>query len=143
MAISGITFKKNFDLKRIADERAERTKRELGAALFDAKAEIVDRTLQGRDVDSRGFKNYSERYGKAKLEKTGRATPNLTVTGNMLKNITVKVEQVGKDIVGRLFFSSTAEATKARYNQAIRKFFGLDTSQFNRLIERIRGAWNK
>jgi len=143
MAISGITFKKNFDLKRIADERAERTKRELGAALFDAKSEIVERTLQGRDVDSRGFKGYSERYGKAKLEKTGKATPNLTVTGNMLKNITVKVEQVGKDIVARLFFSSAAEATKARYNQAIRKFFGLDTSQFNRLIERIRGAWNR
>lgn len=154
-------FRKNFDLKQIAEQKIERTHRELEKELEGAIREIVRRTQSGQDMDNRQFADYTDEYkawkqgftksgklrsrgGRAKraeFRKVG--TVNLTYSGDMLAAINSKVERVGNDLLGILFFNNPNDAAKARGNMEKRKFFGLSKEQIERLIQKMRNALNE
>lgn len=133
----GMTFRKNFDVRALADEGRKRRKFALERAMEEAAGEIVQRTQSGKDVNGSGFKAYSKEYAKTK-SKSGRSSkPDLTFSGRMLTSITSKVEETSTGIVGRIFFPSS-QSVKARANQAIRRFFGLSKKQIDKLTDALR-----
>lgn len=140
---SSFEFKKNFDLKKIAEEKIERTQKELERELESAAREIVSRTRSGHDVDGSTFEPYTAQYRKRKTKSGRSANVDLTYSGRMLAAITSKVERVGNDLLGTLFFNNPQDAAKARGNLNKRKFFGLSKEQIERLIQKMRNALNE
>lgn len=63
----------------------------LQAAAVSAVSLIQRRTARGVDLDGRAFAPYSEGYARAKALSGRRSTPpDLTLTGQMLRNLKVK-----------------------------------------------------
>ena len=60
-----------------------------------ARELIVRRTQQGRDEDDNPFTPYSPAYAALKAEAGGSATVDLTVSGDMLRAITVEPDDTG------------------------------------------------
>lgn len=85
----------------------------------EIKADIIQRTQSGKDINERSFKPYSKSYAKTKSTRT----VNLTVKQQMLNAIDWK--QIKGGI--RFYFNSKEQNDKAYENQYKngRKFFGL------------------
>jgi hypothetical protein len=60
-----------------------------------ARERIILRTRQGRDRDDRLMHPYSPEYAKAKAEALGTRRVDLTVSGEMLNNITIEPDKDG------------------------------------------------
>lgn len=112
------------------------------AALEEEIGTIIKRTQAGVGVNGDRFVEYSQKY-KIKRINSGRrgSPPNLTWSGQMLQAIqsTVSVQNWG--LQGKLFFLPS-QAGKARYNQSLRKFFGLSKEQLNNIIIKLKKALN-
>lgn len=126
------------DIGRIARDNFDAIEQELGKAIQDAASEIDQRTASGQDVDGQSFAPYAPSTVKSR-EKAGRRTDyvDLTFTGRMLASITHAVKRVGDGFEGTIFFGSAAEATKARFNQERRNFFGLSDEQIAKIRARL------
>jgi len=134
----GIAFRKNFDLKALADEARKRRKTTLERELEEAAREIVTRTQQGIDVNGSRFKRYSKEYELAKRKKLGGPTqPDLTASGRMLASIRTEVKERGNGLTGRIYVLAS-QAVKALANQKLRRFFGLSKKQIQQLTDALR-----
>ena len=60
-----------------------------------ARETIVRRTQEGRDEEDAAFRPYSPRYAEVKAEAGGAPTVDLTVSGEMLRSITVTPDEDG------------------------------------------------
>ena len=135
-------LKTALDFEKLKRTALDRLERESQRAVSDETTAIVMRTRAGLDVDGAPFKRYSAQYSDYRAEKGRNITPDLTWTGRMLAAITYRVERLSSEIVGTVFFNSTAEAAKARYNQTTRRFFGFSKEQVRRIVERLQKAIN-
>lgn len=158
--------KNNVNIKRWMTSLKEQQKKKLGRAMEEAAREIVQRTQGGREIENANFKAYTPEYARYKA-KTGRGfklegwekrlnksqqrklikakaaagisiTPDLTFKGRMLANIRTKVFEQGEKLIGMIFFFSQAEGNKARWNQAIRPFFGLSRAQRAAIVNKLK-----
>jgi len=137
-----IEVKSRPDFRKISEEMERGIENALDRQLADEAAEIVQRTQGGHDVDNRSFAPYSAPYLKVRRDKGRGSRPDLTFTGSMLNSITHTVTRVGSEIIGTIFFSSSAEALKAKGNIKSRKFFGLSKEQIINLRNAISRAIN-
>ena len=141
----GLKIRTGVDVQKLigrakVNELKHDLQRRLESALLNERDEIVARTQQ-RSVDMHGntFKPYSRGYAAYKQEKVGHTNVTLTETGNMLQSVQVKVKAAARGIVGKIFFSGTKAADKARKNQESRKFFGLSDEQIARIKKALLG----
>lgn len=135
----GIEIKNKLNIAKIKEDILRKQKVNLDIAINDAAAEIVVRSRSGVDAKGGRFKPLTDKYKKFKVKKGRRPSPDLTFTGNMLAAITSKVEQIGGQLVGTIFFNSAREAAKARGNNLIRRFFELSADQINKIKNRLQG----
>lgn len=126
------------DFKQISQEVKDDLKKNFDKALETAAREIVERSKQQRDVRGSTFKSLTPQYSKYKTSKGRRAVPDLTFSGKMLGAITSKVQDLGKQLLGKIFFTSAAEAAKAQGNMKTRDFFGLSESQVQKITDTIK-----
>lgn len=105
----------------------------------EMKADIIDRTQNGLDVNNNAFKKYSKAYAKEKAETFGSTTVNLTRTEAMLNAIDSKPINKGTTFGLRFFFNSKEQNDKAYANQVTynRKFFGFNKKEKDKIKERI------
>jgi len=103
--------------------------------------EIQHRTQNGDNIEGNKFKKYSKGYAKHKAEHFGSSDVNLTVTNNMLHDMTYKNIDNGV----RIYFGTSTENEKAYWNQIDMKrpFFGLSDYQRAKIIKYIRRQYNK
>lgn len=155
-----ITFKSNFNAKRLSEEVKRRAEDALKKSLLEASSEIKIRTRRGTDANGKAFEKYSDGYKKRKQAATGRGgTVDLTgftyrtknghsyggPGGEMLRAITYTVERVADGILGKIFFNSELEAKKAYWNMIDngRRFFELSKEQFQKIKLAIDEAMKK
>lgn len=108
--------------------------------MSDAATEIVVRTRGQKDANGSGLKPLSLKYKKFKVLKGRQGVPDRTFTGAMLAAITSRVEQVGSNLVGYIFFSSAKEGTKAHGLQKLGEFFKLSQQQITKIISKLQGS---
>ncbi len=60
-----------------------------------ARERIITRTQQGQDQDGQDFAPYSPGYAALKAELGASARPNLQLSGEMLRSITVEPDDTG------------------------------------------------
>lgn len=135
----GIEFKANFDIEKLGQELLDKQETTLARVMEEMAEKIVSRSIAQTDADGKRFVRLSPEYAKRKSRTDRSAVPDLTFTGQMLASITSKVERVGKNLVGRIFFNSAREAEKARGNMKLRKFFALSREQIQTIIDRLTG----
>lgn len=134
-----IEIRSNVDFESIKREILESTEIKLGRALEETAREIVTRSRSGRGPNGEQFSGLSPKYRNYKEKKGRKGVPDLTFTGRMLSSITSDVQRIGREIIGRIFFSSVKEAQKARGNQQTRRFFALSRQQVERLVNLLKG----
>lgn len=136
----GIRVIKFPDLKKLNELAREKRKRVLEREMLFALTQIRADTTAGRDVDGRTFEPYSPEYADFRKKK-GRQSfpPDLTFTGNMLKSIFMTVTVFPTQIIGRLFFPSDTEASKARANNKRREFFALSLDRVQKIVRALNG----
>lgn len=106
----------------------KKRKRALLATAVKGSEIILERTAKGQGFKS-AFPAYSEKYAKFRRE-TGRSTrPDLFYSGNMLGNMTQKANSNQAVI----YFSRSAEAKKAAFNNELRPFMGFDRRESQEL----------
>lgn len=125
----------------------ERVRRQMEDALNDTlpelRDEIVSRTQSGRSINGGGFEAYSAAYAAA----TGKTTPNLTLSGDMLGSMDTSVSRNIGFIEGRIEIQGGFNRSKADWNQGgnsnipARPFMGLSREQERRLIDAIGEAF--
>lgn len=125
------------DIKAIGKELLSEREKILAQQMELAATEIVQRTQSGHSVNGSTFEPYSEGYRKYKSKRGRRTTPDLTFTGHMLGSLTTKIINQGAYLLGQIFFSSSREADKAKYNQKSREFFGLSKQQIDKLTKAL------
>jgi hypothetical protein len=103
--------------------------------------EIQHRTQSGNNIKGNKFKKYSKEYAEYKAEHFGSSDVNLTVTNNMLHDITYKKIENGV----RMYFGTSTENEKAYKNQVQMKrpFFGLSDYQRTKITKYIERTYEK
>lgn len=132
-------------LNKVTDKMAA----DMKIALIDAAAEIDMRTSSGKNIDGGSFAPYRPSTKKQKIRDGKQSSPvNLTNTGKMLAAASkVTIEKTNTKIIGKIGFTSGAEAQKAKWNQEgsksknrpPRPFFGLAQRQIERIVRRLKG----
>jgi hypothetical protein len=103
---------------------------------------IKTRTVQGRDVDGKPFKPYSEGYRLFRIKK-GRPVNkvNLTFTGSMLGSMTY---DIGKNFVRIYFLNTSSDVSEVKNSQKAfflnqdRNFFALSEQDKKRMSAIVR-----
>lgn len=154
---------------RLVKQKLDEAKARLKPALDDEATRIINRTRGGTDVNGQKFAPYTPAYNKRKASfKSGFTTRSrdkvnggykrgknagqvkgefsavnqpvdLTLSGNMLAAIQVKVEDTSSGATGTIYFNSALEAAKAQGNQQKRQFFGLSDEQVQRIRQKLVG----
>jgi hypothetical protein len=147
---------------RLVKQKLDEAKARLKPALDDEATRIINRTRGGTDVNGQKFAPYTPEYNKRKASlrsgfttRTGKKGKNaqtvkgvysattqpvdLTLSGNMLAAIQVKVEDTREGSTGTIYFNSALEAAKAQGNQQKRQFFGLSDEQVQRIRQKLVG----
>ena len=141
----GLKIKNTFNVARVKRELLQPMAKKLNSELLDAAAEIVQRTLSGRDMRGGEFRQYAPMTKRKKIAEGKQSDPvNLTETGQMLKSIKTTVQTLANSLVGRIFFTGGGASTKAsKHMQGAgvpkREFFGLSKEQ----VEKIRKGLKK
>lgn len=125
----------SFNLKSILGyEPSQKQKKMFGDLVSDY---IVDRTLSGKDINNRKFKQYSSEYAERK--GVTRNSVNMALTGNMLESIQDETDENTIKIV----IGSGVDTLKA-YNHNTgdtlpkRKFFGVKSEkQIESIISQV------
>jgi hypothetical protein len=105
---------------------------QLGQAMSDVKQMMLEDIASGKGYDGAAMKQYTPEYKKWKVSKGRKGNVDLTFTGKMLKAMQVSVLELKDKLLGRIYFLA-GERDKARYNLAIRKFFGLSKKNIQQL----------
>jgi len=110
----------------------------------ESRNDIIKRTLQGIDVNSVGFRGYSDDYADFR-EEHGRLIDHATLSfyGNMLKGM--KVKEISKG--AKIYFPDEAERLKAGWHnntgagkgKVIREFFGLTGFEADKAFKKYKG----
>lgn len=80
------------------------TRDDMAAVGALVRQRIVERTARGVDASGQPFAAYSPDYAERKREELGGSgSPDLMVSGEMLRNITIEVRPDGKAV--SLFFA--------------------------------------
>jgi len=147
----------------MAEGYKARTRVGMERAAEEAITEIQRRTGTGVDADGVAFEGYTPEYAafksgftkggqrRTRKSKSGKrskvrtnfgaaAKVNLTASGNMLRLIRSKVEEVGGRLIATLFFGTAKEAAKAKGNMRKRRFFALSREQVKQIATTIRNA---
>lgn len=134
-----IEFKSNFNADKLSKDAMEKHSKDLEKAMAEAAREIIERTRQQKGVNGGAFVRLSEKYKKYKTSKGRRGVPDLTFSGNLLNSIQTKVEKLGKDLIGLIYFSSPKESLKAQGLMKLRKFFALSDKQKEKISKKLEG----
>lgn len=153
----GITFSGGFkppslDLEKTLKQQLERE-----------KANMDLRIQSGRNVDGQSMGSYSPEYAKYRADlgrQTG--TKDLTLKGEMLRSIRIKVTRAANLLIGEIYFGSsntqyrrvfkrprkgkTSSTTssntvdRAKGNQKRFHFFGFSKDQFQRIRDALKSS---
>lgn len=99
----GLTCKINFDGKRLA-QRLQIDSSVLSAELMAAETEIIRRTAAQKGIEGDKFPALSEKYKKYKKAVGCKPVPDRTLTGDMLKAVSSKIENPRPDRVQGVLF---------------------------------------
>lgn len=137
------------DFKELGIELNEHDMREVGLLL---RERVVSRTRSGVDVRGNGFRGYSADYAEQKAAELGAGPVNLTVSGNMLNDITL-LETTTKSVslgwagmggggaLGKQTFIQRSRAMpseeKASFNNATREFFDASEDDKEAIVEML------
>ena len=102
----------------------------LAVAQFQ-RGNISRRTLKGLDFQGRNFAPYTPEYAEFRRQEGRPLRPDLNFTGQMLGAMTIEASPSR----GRIFFTRTAEGTKALGNDKKRPFFSIGIKEENRIVE--------
>jgi hypothetical protein len=165
-----ITFKKNFDEKKLLAAKLEKARAALDVATQFEVTEIKRNMDAGRGFDGSAFAAYSTAYASYR-RKIGRGTtPDLTLTGKLRSSIQAKAAKLtGKGVQAGIFIldtpgtqaprapskrkrrasanqrpaSSVEKAHFVQEGRRPRKFFGLSAEAIERIVKRVQEAFNK
>ncbi len=153
----------DLDLVKDLEQRLSTIETELSKSLQIETGKMKERIRSGRDVDNKQM-TLSADYQQAKIRSGRNGIADLTWTGTLLNSITTKVEKVGNNIVGTIFFLSTTapapkikpktkrktKATQSRQVKTLDKarglidqgknFFGLTDEQVTNIKNKIKEA---
>jgi hypothetical protein len=166
----GISFKSNFDPKKILADKLARARDALDVALQYEATEIKRNMSAGKSYDGSAFAKYSKGYEDYK-KAIGRNTQvDLTLTGKLRDSIQPKAAKINtNNVEGGIFIANLPGTTppkrpskrkrratvaqrpantieKAHFIQegrVPRKFFGLSNDAIKRIIKRVQEAFNK
>jgi hypothetical protein len=138
-----ISFKSTFSAKKRATEILTKKKQQLGQAMSDAQGDLKADLKQGIGTDGSAMAELTPKYRDFKLgltkgksrsgkQKAGRGIPDMSLTGDMLRDMLVEVKELKDKLIGRIYFL-TAQHKKVRGNLEKRKFFGLSEKNYQRL----------
>lgn len=140
-----MTFKvrDNTRLEELTRDLNNELVRAVDKAMANQLRRLIKRTDRGEGVDGK-FAPYTPEYRDWKVKEKGRnARPDLTLSGNMLANLTHKTKSSGGKITGRIGFTSLKERKKGEGNQKKRPFIGLKREEISEIVDelkkRIRG----
>lgn len=132
-----------FDLEELLGYRPTAKQKELFADLVIDK--MVDRTIQGKDINNRKFRRYSKDYAEKKGVST--SSVDLTLTGDMLNSISdktsgkVKVEIAQDETPKAYGHISGMEGHPIIKNGKVRDFFGFKSKrQISDVLSRVDEA---
>lgn len=131
------------DFKAKGKAISEEIKRTLEREGQFIRGEIIRRTQSGKTPEGGAFIDYSKEYRELLIREGESTNVDLTRTQQMLAAIQATVRRVSGGLELRLFFASTKEAAKARYNSATRPFFKLSKEQYRKLKNTINEAIKK
>lgn len=134
------------DFNKMGKEIALQVEREFTKAISDELTIMKLRIKSGVDVAGNAYPapldHYSPGYEKYR-KKRGRNTNvvDLLFTGKMQTSIIYNITKSLNEFKASVFFTSSAEADKARWiiDQG-RNFFGFSKEQVSRIVKRIKGA---
>jgi hypothetical protein len=172
-----MTIKKLPDVRRWTEPMQRAVYAALEKEVSDIATEIKVRTERGTSTSGASFERYSPSYNvykslykggiintrgknKGRIKQKYRKkvsfsasqpvqvlTPDLTLTGKMLRNLKYSIRRNIKVVEGKLYFIGGAKtAEKVRKNQKTRPFFGLSQEQkqrLNRVINEVMAKWAK
>ena len=122
-------------VKRFFDRLKARKPTAFKKSLLEAsqfqRGNISRRTLKGLDFQGRNFAPYTPEYAEFRRQEGRPLRPDLNFTGQMLGSMTVD----STTSKGRIFFTRTAEGTKALGNDKKRPFFSIGIKEENRIVE--------
>ena len=104
-------------------------------------------TTSGGQRRKKGTKTVTDKDGNKKTISIMRKVKsnlgaggkvNLILSGNMLDNITTIFSRTATELIGRITFSSSREADKARGNMEKRKFFELSQKQRKAIVDKLK-----
>jgi hypothetical protein len=132
-----------FDLEDLLGYAPSKRQKELFADLVIDK--MVERTVEGKDINNRKFRRYTKDYAEKKGVTT--SSVDLTLTGDMLNSISdktsgkVKVE-IAKDETPKAYgHISGMEGHPIIKNGKVRDFFGFKSKrQINDVLKEVDGA---
>jgi len=102
----------------------------LAVAQFQ-RGNISRRTLKGLDFQGRNFAPYTPEYAEFRRQEGRPLRPDLNFTGQMLGAMTIEASPSR----GRIFFTRTAEGTKALGNDKKRPFFAISRKDEVKIAE--------
>jgi len=122
-------------VKRFFDRLKARKPTAFKKSLLEAsqfqRGNISRRTLKGLDFQGRNFAPYTPEYAEFRRQEGRPLRPDLNFTGQMLGSMTVD----STTSKGRIFFTRTAEGTKALGNDKKRPFFSIGIKEEKRIVE--------
>jgi hypothetical protein len=122
-------------VKRFFDRLKARKPTAFKKSLLEAsqfqRGNITRRTLKGLDFQGRNFAPYTPEYADFRRQAGRPLRPDLNFTGQMLGAMTIEASPSR----GRIFFTRTAEGTKALGNDKKRPFFAISRKDEVKIAE--------
>lgn len=141
----GISIKHNVSFKRIAERIKKQNIEALSISLEKVVTDIKAKTNSGQDINGGALKAYSKGYAARREQKGRSRTPNMRWTGAMMQSLSQEVKAGPQGLIGRIFFNATGYGSGgkttpqvAKYNLAIRKFFGLSRANRGMILNNLK-----
>lgn len=123
----------------------------LGRELEFARGEIVKRAASGLGYDDNKLRGYSDGYKKQRQRQGYSTSVNLTLTGNMLRSISSRIEKNADKVTGLIFpFGASpsgvaprsrrvsTHAQRVEWTNRLRPWFALSKAQVKRITQAIQ-----
>jgi hypothetical protein len=147
----GIAFRSNVNLAANIRARVAKKREALGQALAVERTRLVSNASAGVGFDGANLSPYSDKYAKKRADSGRSASVDLTLTGQMLRDVQYDVKQDGNGFIGRIFIAagqsispfgkqSVSSIDKARWTNELRPWFGLSQQATEQLIKTIRNS---
>jgi hypothetical protein len=154
MARMSVTVTTNIDLREKVRQAIERKLPVMERAMQLARGQIVTNAANGIGFEGESLEDYSDDYKKRREDRGYKSEVNMTVTGQMLRDVQAEARIDGDNIIGRIFvldgssvspFSKSGQAAvssdKVRWtNVEGRKWFGLSDIAVNEIKQLVRSS---